>query len=803
MNYLRPLLNLLVAILLLIPMVAASQSLEVTGRIVDDANEPIAYATVVLLKGQDQVAGQASDDQGRFSLKAQPGSYTLMVACIGYKSLEQQVELSKGLNLGDLQIEESTTEIEQVVVKARLIRREADRFVLDVSNSTIAVGRDAAEVLKVAPGVWVGEEEISLNGNSGTKFYLNEREVKMSDEELVNYLRSIPAEDIQRIDVIPQSGAEYDASSRGGIIKITTKQRTESGLMGNARLRVSGRPDTYNVRPSLSLDYNSKRVNIYGRLWSRVSEGLNETTEQTHYQEGTTIGSNATDRNFNYSLGGNIGIIYDINNRHSIGAEYNIYSFDSDLNNNSQTEYRANNLHYRSQGDYHQEMGTTQGTATLNYIYKLDNDGSVFKILADYTHSGSPSKNLYHDQTLPVAGMQLRDSLYGTNSKSRYHLATATADLEKVFSKKVQLRAGVKYTFNKNSSSSLHEWLAAPNLWELNPDHSYQIAYTENIGAAYISATAKLGRWSLVGGLRGEYTRFRSADGLVKQNYFDLFPNANISYALSKDYSYSIIAQYARTIRRPGFWELSPYESKSSEFIIMRGNPNLKATYNNSVSLTTILKYKYSITVGVNIMDNAIEPITTRDEHNPNLLIIRQANLPTVTNYFANVNIPIDITKWWSANLSLMGSYKGQRFNDTDPVKRNFSGMGNLTLSFILPKSFFIDIDGYYMSGTSYGNMESSGIGDVNISLKRQMLKKRLTLTLGLNNLISPKMKTTNNDSGFTRIAEMHTSYMMRSVTFSAAYRFNSGKKFNARSVESGSAEDQMRLGSGGGANSN
>ena len=129
------------------------------------------------------------------------------------------------------------------------------------------------------------------------------------------------------------------------------------------------------------------------------------------------------------------------------------------------------------------------------------------------------------------------------------------------------LNAGAKYTYNNNDNSADYEYFAN-NAWNINQEHSYDIAYTENIGAAYVTASARLGRISLVGGLRGEYTSFRSADGAVKQDYFDLFPNANVSWSMTADGSYSLIAQYARTISRPSFWALSPNETKISEHMI-------------------------------------------------------------------------------------------------------------------------------------------------------------------------------------------------------------------------------------------
>lgn len=796
MKFLRHYLFALAITLFASTFTAIAQEYTIKGRVIDSHKTPIPYATVVMLHDGKQAEGGVTNDQGLFVLKATAQNYLLVVAYMGYDEIQKQIELRNDVNLGDITLQETNVEIGEVVVKANLIRREADRFIVDVANSPHAVGRDAADALKLAPGVWVSEDNISINGASGTKIYINGRETRMSDAELINFLRSMPADEIQRIDVIPQTGAEYDASMRGGVIDITTKRKVDTGFMGNVSMRVTGRPDAYRMRPSLSLNYNREKLNIYGRVNSTFSENNTEASEQTLYREGTDINS-ATEMNDNTNtLGAHGGIIYEFNERHSIGAEYKYYLLKSNNTTLTKTCYLAHGDEYGSNGDYVSHRDVQRSTATMNYIYKLDDKGSELKILADYTNSKIPDSNNYHD-IIDIGEMNPapRDSIYRSDSHSHYHLATATASIEKVISPKLQLRAGVKYTFNKNTSVSNHEWESAPNHWQHNDMLSYDIGFTENIGAAYMAATANLGRWSLVAGLRGEFTDFHSADKSIKQDYFDLFPNANVSYSLSEDGSNLLIAQYSRTILRPSFWELSPYESKSSEYTVMRGNPNLKATYNNSVSLTTVLGYKYSMTVGMNIRKNTIEVLSSRDDAESNLIVLMPTNLSSATDYFANISAPIDITKWWSVNLSIMGQYLSQRFSDADATRRHFMGMGNLSLAFILPKGFYIDVDGYFSSNNVAGNIELGGMGDVNVAIKKQMFDKNLTVTLGVNNIISPKLKSSVNEEEFTSHTERYSSVLRRNVSISASWRFNTGKKFRAKSVESGSQEDILRLG--------
>ena len=376
---------------------ASAQKSELSGRVVDAEGNAVAYATVVLLRESDQVAGGATDQRGAFTLSAADGHYTFKVVYIGYRSHEQQVTIAGAQSLGDITLEAEDTAIDEVVVTAQLIRREADRFVVDVANSPMSLGKDGEELLKSAPGVWIQDDKISINGASGSKIYLNDREVRLEDAQLMAYLRSLRANDIQRIEVIPQSGADYDAASSGGIIKITTKRRLEMGLMGSASLVLNAAKSLYNVGPSLSLNYNQGKVNAYGRLWAGTSGQEYVTKEHTDYTSGTVIDAATDMDDKSYWAGGQAGVVYDVNDRHSLGAElqYNFWGGDDTID--TWTERTFASITSRSDGDYSNRQRSNMLTATLNYIYKLDEKGSTLKLIGDYTDSRSPRQSNFSD----------------------------------------------------------------------------------------------------------------------------------------------------------------------------------------------------------------------------------------------------------------------------------------------------------------------------------------------------------------------------------------------------------------------
>lgn len=775
---------------------AAAQSAAVTGRVVDAEGNPVAYATVVLLKNGLQASGGSTDDQGAFRLKVGTGQYDIKVQFIGYKSVEQPIEITGDTDAGTFTLEADETRIDDVVVTAQLIKREADRFVVDVANSPVAIGKNAEELLKTAPGVWINDEKISINGNSGSKVYINDREVHMDDTQLMAYLRTLTADDIQKIEVIPQTGADYDASSSGGIIKLTLRRRTQSGLMGNVATYGRVSSGLTSISPSFSLDYNHNRLNLYASGWYSYNKANDKVEEHTAYtSEQTTIGGSSDNTNKYNSAGGRIGAVYEFNPRHSIGAELNYWYNRNPSTTTSITEHTTPMFVTRNTSFYDNFGDGQQITATFNYIWRVDDKGSVMKLLADYTDNTSNGNNRYFNSASTPIGV--KDSTYTAMTDSHYRLGTATLSLDKVFSPKFVLKAGLKYTLNNTSNIADYNGLAATGEWIHDDNSSFDIGYTEHIGAAYAIASANLGRVSLVAGLRGEYTHSLSKDRLVKQDYFDLFPNANISYSLTPDGSYSLIAQYSRTISRPSFWYLTPTLSKISEYMYQTGNPDLKASYNNSVSLTAVLKYKYTISLGASFVKNSMQQTTVVDADNPDMLVLMPLNFPTMDNYYLNVNLPFQFTPWWSLNLNATGIYLGQQVTESSPVERYFMGSYNGQMSFTLPKGFIIEASGYMLHGMVSGNVHINTMGDMSLSVKKRLFDNKLTLSAGINNILNSNNSASIREAEFRRDMNIINGWSRRQFTFSVTYNFNAGKQFKARSVESGSAEDRGRLGGG------
>lgn len=759
------------------------------GRVINSKGEPIGYATVVAMAGESQAAGTTTDEKGEFVMTLAAGEYRLVVDFVGYKSIDRTIKVVGVTDLGTLTMQEASTEIGEVVVKAQMIRREADRFVVDVANSDSAIGKDGEELLRQSPGVWIQDDNISVNGASGTKLYVNEREMKLSGADLLNYIRSLKAEDIAKIEIVPQTGADHDANSSGGAIKITLRRRLENGVMGTVGIYSGLGKYGHDPYPYARINANVGKFTLSGAVSYYKSKHIFLADEQTDYLLSSSKMTSSTDdemRNSDFAT--NFSVVYQANPKHSIGIDY------SWLNDN-QTDYNVSSTRFEEPAGVRLSNSVFDGVtkrkthyATFNYIFKTDSLGSMFKVLADY-HSRDGLDTHANSTTINAGGGDI-DSLYNDRTKTFFRVATASVARERVFSQEWQLKYGAKFTYNEINSAAQYRYLLGQE-WVPSVVSDHDISYTENISAAYAIASFRKGRWSAVMGLRGEYTKALGKGSDVSQEYFSLFPNANLSYALDKEGKHSLVAQYSRTISRPSFWNLTPTRTQISDYTYQTGNALLDPSYNNRISLTGVFAYKYSIMLAAAIQTDAIQQMVVADENDPRMLNLTYVNLPKLNNYTASVYLPFAVTKWWDWNINLTGILAEQQLTLGAPIEFNKYAQVTSNMTFKLPKNFFVDLGYWGMTRVKVSNAIVNPNHNLSVSLKKRV-KDSWTFVCEAVNVIAPKQDLDFVQDDFTRniITDGYGSRFR--IRLGATWSFKSGKAFNTKQVEKATDESRM-----------
>ncbi len=759
----------------------------IRGRVISDQGEPISYATVVLSLDGDQVAGVASDEDGRFDLEVAQGEYDLMISYVGF--CDYNIEVSADCDLGDITLESDATQIENVVVTSNFIRREADRFVVDVANAPSSIGQDGEALLRSAPGVWINDDEISIYGNSNPKIFVNDRELKLSSEQIMIYIRSLKSEDVRRIEVIPQSGAEYDASSSSGVIMIYLRRMSERGMIGTISMSGSYSDNLVKYSPSARLNFQSQKLTLNGSAWYNHYDIDSQSESSTIYSDlDTSLYESSTIESRDDSFGGRLEAIYSINDRHSIGAEISYISKAEANLTQSNSSIAVGSIEALSDSEYDADEVSENISATFNYIYKLDSLGSKIKLLADYNNHWSDS---FSNNCVSSSGL---DSLHHSSSITDFKVATATLALEQVLTPTSMLKAGVKYTRNDMDSRSTYTYFEGDSWVDLS-DYNSDELYTENIGAAYLIGSSRIGRWSGVVGLRGEYTQTKGRDDLLNKDYFSWFPNLNISYLFDPTGSSSLTMQYSRSITRPNFWALNPARTQISEYFYTVGNPSLMPEYKNSLSLTYVYKYKYSLTASMQIAQNSVAQIMMQDALDPNMTYISHENIANQNSYFLSTNLPFQLTQWWSLNANVTYGYRGERIDSASDVQYQHMLFASAQTTFTLPKSTYLTLSYYGMSGVYSGNIYVEGRNFSSVSLSKKFFENRFTASIKAANIFTRDQVLTNTLSGVQQTMISRNGWMKPNVGLSVSYNFKAGKEYQQRQgVESASAEDRARL---------
>lgn len=770
--------------------VAMAAADKLQGRVVDDAGKAVGYATVVVMQGDDVVAGITTDDAGVFSLKVADGEYSLEVEFVGYENVKQSVTVKGTTDLGDIVLKESATAIDEVVVEATMIRREADRFVVDVNNSAAAIGKDGTELLKQSPGVKVDDDEISINGASGTKVYINDREIKLSGEELVNYVKQLRAEDISKIEIVPQTGADYDAASAGGIIMISTKRRLDNGVMGSVRMYSTQGKYIEGYNPSASINARVGKFDLSASGWYSNNGTDWHAEEQTIYKT-TSAEMNASSlQNGKFdNYGVSLSAVAELNPRHTLGASFEYWANDNNDNNTSSTLYSTEAMERLSESVYNSYDNFDNYTATLNYIIKTDTLGSKLKFIADYTardtRTGSDNSTSILQLPLPQY-----DSLYKNNNTGLFRVATVTAARECTLSQHWTLKYGAKYTYNEVNSTATYRY-ENDGVWLPSVVDDYDISYTENIGAAYAIGSMRYGRWSAVVGLRGEYTHTNGKGSDVSQSYFSLFPNTNLSFSLDKEGKHSLVAQYSRTISRPNFWALTPQRMQISDYTYQTGNPLLDPSYTDQYSLTAVVAYKYSVTLSAIVIKDQISQLVVADATDPRMLNLTSANLPALRQYGVTISLPVTLTKWWDWTTNLQGAIQEQQLSADSPVTTHSFAAWYTSMTFKLPLQFFIDASLNGFTNIVAANAQVKGQNHLSVSLKKR-IKDCWTLTCNVNNILNQKQYLVFRQDEFTRRINTYGGGNNINVRIGVSWSFKSGKAFNTKSIEKGDSGSRM-----------
>lgn len=801
----------------------------ISGKVQDTRSAPIAYATVSLMQSDSSlVTGAITDDAGAFTLSAPSDKYLLQVSFVGYQTTCQTVKSGDKDIL--LTLREETEQLGEVEVKAKkqLIERQFDKIVLNVSNSPFAMGSNGKDLLKKAPGVNVDKDgNVTVNGKS-VEVYIDGRPSYLSGQQLKAMLEGTDGSTIEKIEIISNPSAKYDASGQGGIINIKTKRNMMRGLNGTLSAAYGGMyygdiKKWHNMEMfSLNLNYRTAKTYTFGSLTQvYTNQNIGMEIGSTYLDTLTKTTTERYDKSeyacdFQYYMAkiGNDWFIDSVNTfgfifqapimlmRQDVpeGQGYGWTKVGNDTTENSMLTISS-------------PMFSQQYTANLNYTHVFnDSLERELTVNADYNRNGwkqdNTQSNTYTYPTMP-------DSVLRTGLDIRTNQAvdiySAKLDFQTRFWQTGMIETGAKWalsnTDNRMTTDSLLNGISSPTA------HS-DFTYSEHVAALYISLAKQFGKhFNAKLGLRGEYTHsngnWLSADSTSVKDYFNLFPTAFLGYNPTDKWAMNI--SYTRRIKRPSYYQLNPFRSYIDAHNYTEGNPELTPEFNNQVDLNfswsqyVSLAFNFSHTQDMFSQRAEILPngdgrmkwlnFGTCTTHGGDLSL---TELPIVPKFVTGEDGSRTMQGAWLA-LTVNGGYYHFINRSYDGLYDNRSHWGYVSanLNAYLPKDWTISIDGSYNAPVVNGYNYQSEFIYTGVAVHKMWMEKGLIFNLQLQDALRT-LRGRNESLGLAEGNSNYTAqkYRNQRLTFSVTWMFGQQQYVKHRKV--GDLDESSRLGSGG-----
>jgi outer membrane receptor protein involved in Fe transport len=688
----------------------------ILGKVVDRNNKALEAASVQLYalnsNGQDSlVAGMLTRNNGDFVFENFPpaDSFRLVITGIGYsnwqKNIQSPVERNAVTDLGNIMLVQEAQVMTNVVVTAQrpALQMGIDRKVFSVERNLTSTGGTALDVMRNIPSVSVDVEGNVQLRNAEPKIFVDGRPTILTPDQ-------IPADQIERIELITNPSSRFDASSSAGIINIVMKRSKRIGLNGVATLG-AGHPSSYNG--NLSLNARQGKVNVFasGSYNQRGIRGTGKTLRQNLNNGAVENYFNQNSINEGRRRFGSLrfGLDFFATNRTTISATQNIVKGNSVSNEDQDQQYLNSNKTLERYGKRNAESKNDfdRYNTQLNITHKFPEQGRELTADINYSHgNGKENSNMVNAFFLPDGSSfstpaQVRNN--GSNNNDQY---TFQVDYTDPFGDDAKLEAGIRSYIDKQRSYFSSFSVAGGQETLLPLSNNY--AYTERVNAGYISFSNKLKTFSYQAGLRAEISKFEGTllDSAKSFGYsypknasrfFDaLFPSLFLTKHLGDNTELQV--NYTRRIRRPGFWQLNPFIDINDPVNLRQGNPQLQPEFVNSFEFNLSQNYNKGNFLGVIYYRNNMHDITRYSDTISSALYQQLNNAAIDPNAILNTFINARSTNRLGLELTLQHRFSSQfemiptvdmqyrKVNaDVDALRLSNSGFnweGELTLNY-------------------------------------------------------------------------------------------------------------------------
>ena len=775
------------------PIVKAK--LKITGKVIEKTSrQPLEYATITLRlpNNPKAVSGGITNAKGEFSVDINPGIYDITVEFISFKPTEiKGRNIESNTNIGTIPLNEDAAQLSEVVVRAEktTVEIKLDKKVFNVGNDLMVKGGTVSDVLSNIPSVSVDVEgNVSLRGNDNVKILIDGKPSNAIN--ITEALRIIPADAIDKVEVITNPSARYDAEGGGGILNIVLKKGKNQGLNGTL-IGTGGIPDNNGL--SGTVNYKTKNISLFTTQgYSFRSNPGNMTNETTYLNTDNSIRNYIVEprdnKRYDKGYNGNFGIelaidkntswTNTINYRKSNGdhTDYvlqNYYTgthaFDYTINRINQEDNYSNNLEY-----------------TTNFTKNFKKQGHKFSI------DGSVSSN--DDNTTAVVTATRASSnpfsIDNTINNQKQNRVLVQSDYVLPLGKGSQFEAGYRGNFSKLSTD-----YQVKNDGVINPNFTNVLDYIEKVNAFYTQYGFKQNKVSVLLGMRYEDSNIEinqlATNSFNTKKYGNFFPSAFFTYEISDKSSASI--SYSKRIERPRGRMINPFSNLSSNINIFVGNPDLNPSMTDALDFGYIKRWS-KLTLSTSLYYNKTTDVfqfARRESGNfingTPVIIMSPINIATEFRTGFEFTLNYSPYKWWKLNSNFnffqsdtKGDFVYTNFNNV-VVTQNFdkvasSWFSRLSSKITLPNKIDWQTNLMYMGPQNNAQGRVLGNFSANLAFSKDVLKDKATIALNINDVFNGRKRIMETYLPGVLSSKAEMQWRVRQVTLSFTYRFNKTK---------------------------
>ena len=785
-------------VLSIIATLAMAQKTVITGVLVDSTlQEAEPYATVRIFKAGKQknpVAMGLTDLDGRFRQEVSgSGKHIVQLSSVGKRDVVRQITLGKEqkIDLGTILISEDATMLKgvEIIAQKPLVKMEVDKMSYNVQEDNDSKASTVLDMLRKVPMVTVdGEDNISVNGSSSFKVYVDGKPNMMMSSAPSQVFKAMPAAMVKSIEVVTNPGAKYDAEGGAGVLNIVMNKEAAAAMGGgsmdgyNGNVRVQAGNKSWGGSAFVS-GQKGKLTFSANAMYNHSNPGETTTTMEREQLGAVTSMMETESRSkpkTPFGMG-NLSLSYEIDSMSTLGFTAGITSFNMKNNGYSKTlmggTMYGNGYSYGTTTDT--KMGRTSFNGSLDYQRFL-NAARTSSLTLTYQLTYAPTNNETDSKfdllSSDYMGMDLTDRFSKNKERTTDHIFQA--DYTTPLSSAITLNAGLKFSHRKATSDAKYylEDVYAPNL-------SSEYKYNNSILASYAEFVSKFGKWGMKAGVRYEQTwqkvNYELGNGEdFKTNYGNLVPSASLSYNFAP--TTNIGLTYNMRISRPGITYLNPYVDRSNPTALTYGNPDLETEKIHSLGLvfnSFTSKLMLNLNLRHSFTDNAIEQFSFYDSDN--LLNTTYDN--TAKNHVTSFNAYIQWMLHKNTRLFLNGGvdYSDMRSEALDLKNSGWHANAMLGLQQTLPADF--KLGAYLITSTKRYNLQgwSTGFNLLAANISKTLFNDKLTLTLSAMTPIGNggKLNIESYTHGKDFTNHMQVKVPLQSFSISIAYNFGNTKK--------------------------